>query len=289
MGAHRVFFSDKNIYSFEGAGMGFHKIILKTVVLLFSTVVFSSQLQADSGSTYSVFENIVLTQNITTSGHRLCQDGLFIYFKNVYECKRSKAKVNCAGSLRITPVQSTEKIYIDVAGESVTRFYQVQTKFRHKVFSIAEGKADFLLSNRSRKIPYCKWRQRHEPQIVGTWRYPESAKEKVLLQAIIDSGFSLLNTPIGKVNIAANLGLNDYYSAKKKKPILKTPYCNDEISDDQIHLMSGEYSGSGITKVSALQSLSRRIYLSETNYVIDKTTNKKSYNYNLSCYRTWDI
>ena len=266
--------------------MGFRVNILKILLPVISVVAYMSSARA---GTFSVFENIVLKQNLITSAHRLCQDGLFIYFKSIEQCERAKSDIDCAKSLKIVPIQSAEKIYTSLGGPSLTRFFQVQLEYRHRLYEIEENKEDKLIFDLTRRLPYCEGRERHKTQNVGTWRYPESDSEKFLITSMIDSGLTLINTPIGDFGKIKNIGVNDYYDKEKKRVLLKTPFCNKGVSSDQIYLMSGEYSGTGSVRVGSLQSISMQMYLKETYYVVDEEKKEFVPRYLFSCVQIWDI
>lgn len=235
--------------------------------LFFFFLILCPQVQAES---YTVFEHIVLSQDISVSGHHLCQDGRYLYFKSTEDCKRAGVAFDCQRGLKIAPLSSVERILSEPGGVGVTRFYAVKQSFRSRTYLTEEGDdGGSLLKQEESKIPYCEGREILEPANVGSWRYSDPLEEKVLIEKLYYSGFVLINTPYGSLNSIKNLRneQNDNSDPMKQDLSFKSPVCNSFLSDGALRLLSGEYSGNGVSqfRVRTLQVLSTDLFIQTEN------------------------
>jgi len=244
-------------------------------------------------STFTVYEHIALTQNLSVSAHRLCQDGLYIYFKSEQDCLNSKGPFVCDQELKIAPIRSVEKIFLGVGAQSLTRFYEIHLRFRQRVYFSSENSEDELIQESIESIPYCVGYQIYQSANVGSWRYVETDEEADIIESFISSGINLINTPFGGLQFFKNmipvLNAKDHFF--EELPRFKSPYCNKDLTHDAIKQMSGEFSGNGIMgfKINELQDLSREIYIKKTNTLFEPEINKVSADYQLSCQETLEI
>ena len=266
------------------------RIFLQAFVLC-SLSILSLGLTKKTNSQYEVFEHIVLSQDITVSAHRLCQDGLFIYFKNRQECERTPIPFICDGDLRVVPIRSVEKIYLEQGGPDVTRFYEVQTDYSYESYLKKENGDDVLLKKETKTIPMCEDRELYEPENVGEWRYVESKEELEILESLLVAGHKLINTPFGSLERIRNLDLDHLKKPKERRVQVNTPFCNKTVPTAMVWQMSGEHTGNGVMdfNVGGLQSLSKPMYIERERKVWDPKTQQTRIVYDLTCQPTWDI
>jgi hypothetical protein len=272
---------------YEGGILGKHWIKLFVMTygcgLVTATTVWAQQ--------FEVFEHIVLSQEVTVSAHRLCQDGLFIYFKDKTECQNTPVPFQCEQGLRVAPIRSVEKIYLDVGGPSVTRFYEVDTSFSYKKFLKSEVGPDQLLESGRRQIPECNDREIYEPANVGEWRYVETELERVMLESMLYAGHKLINTPHGPIERIRNLDWSYFERPDQPWIHVRTPFCNENLSTSMIWQMSGEHTGNGVVDfaVGPLQSLSVPMYIERVREVWDPQTQQVKKIYDFTCQPVWTI
>ena len=266
--------------------------LLGKILVFWSLTAFSS---LSHGGYYDIYEHIVLTQDLSISAHRLCQDGLYVYFNSKETCERADVQFDCQGSLRITPLYDVEKVALKVGGPSITRFYKVQTNFAYKTFETKEGSLDRMVSRTPSSIPMCPGKDIYETQTVGEFRYVNSDSEAMVVESLVDSNFDIINTPRGSLDEVLNPSYDDIEPVDftRKKPVVKSPYCGDGAAEraDLLHLLGGEYSGDGVEKanLTLLQSYSSQLFIKTTEYVNTVNGEKTKRRLNFHCVKTWDI
>lgn len=256
--------------------------------LIFFFILFFTG-TAKSETYYTLWEYIVLTQDINISAHRLCQDGLYIYFIDRYHCENSKGQFKCDGDLKIAPLRSVEKIILP-SGESLTRFYEIKTTFRYEEY-VKTSLGTKLVDYDYDRLPFCTDRARHEPQNIETSRMVIGVEERDLFASLIQSQITLLNTPYGNLRTIKNLAKDESKSPDitKVSARVQTPFCNNQISNEQIWQMSGEYSGNGIFQVNSLQTVSRDMFIEKIRYQKDSATGELKKIYDFTCTPTWEL
>jgi hypothetical protein len=262
----------------------FNKIILLnsflSVALSFNNPCFATE--------YSVYDHIVISQKLTVSAHRLCQDGLFIYFKSVNECNKSEIFSVCEDGLKIAPIRYVEKVYADVGGQSVTQFFQIKTKFQKRVYSLNENKKDEMIFKENADLPYCMDKEIYEPANVGNWRYADSDDEKSVIESLNNSGHTLINSPYGQMIAVKNLK-SEFSDIELLnvllKSNLKSPFCNTQVTKDNIWKMSGEYTGNGYEgfSIDGLQNISSELFVQKIYYKKLPTSSRPIKSFDFTC------
>lgn len=254
---------------------------------------------------FFVYEHIVLTQDITVAASRLCQDGQNIYFTSKLQCEKAKglyscdgewceqtkeSLFSCGGDLKIAPIRSVETIYMTPGGKNLTRFYEINTEFKYEEYQDNNGKMGGLLLSEKRKLPLCAGMRTKGDANIRSSRLAKN-EEKELLGSLIDAGYSLINTPHGNIHTIRNLTNPDKinHDITKVQKRFQTPFCNSEISDDQIWKMSGEYTGNGVFQVNNLQAVSKAVFIEKIHYQADPNTGEIKKAYDFTCTPTWEI
>ncbi len=249
--------------------------------------------QSVCASSLTVYEHIALSQNISVSAHRLCHDGLYLHFKSLSECKKAQGPFVCERGLKIVPIRSVEKIYLDVGGPSLTRFYEISLNYKKRTLANSEESGEELIEESTETIPLCEGNEIFNSANVGEWRYIENEDEADFVQSFLEAGIDLINTPYGGLQFFKNINIphQPIDPFKEKRARFKTPYCNQDLDQDSIKLMSGEYSGNGVMnfRVNVLQNLSRDIYIEKSKAIFDAQLNKNRTQYSFSCRPTRDV
>lgn len=259
--------------------------------LLAAIIFFSVESWANR---YAVYEHIVISQDITVSAHRLCQDGVYIYFLSKKQCQKTEGLFDCEKGLRIAPISFVEKVFTELGSQkSITQFFKIKTQYSYQEFDISRGYTDKLLSIHSETLPFCMSRPKQEAVTIGDWRYASNQKEKNLVESLFRSNLTLVNTPFGNMASLKNLPSDSYLNPWREEPAaeLKTPFCNKTVSENQIWKLSGEYTGNGVRgfEIQKLQDISSRVYIERIDYSIDSKTRREKRSYQFTCNPTWDI
>ncbi len=243
------------------------------------------------GATMQIFSDIQFGPKLQISANFLCQDGVYIYFRSQQDCLDSGLEWNCSEDLVIKPIREVEMILTEVGGESLTRFFKVNTQFKYQQVERDSRGNVFNNINEFRELPFCAERPRLEPGNVGEFRYPQSQSEKFFIESMLEAGITMVNVAEAGTSILDAIDLKQQVeSTQKVSSTIKSPFCNQSVSSDYIHLLSGEYSGNGIqnlnfenVQVDRLQEISDDLFVTPSDFHEDQPAFK------ISCEKTWDI
>lgn len=219
-----------------------------------------------------VNNHVVISRMESYPGHLLCHDGKDLYFNNQIDCQKAGA-LDCE-SLRVSPLAEVEEISLSPDNSiAITRFYSKSLYYSVSVFEKSEGSEwDYLLKeNVEKRIPSCDGQFYKDIEITYMERTPTNSTEKELLKAIYDSGFTVINSPLGPIDDLSYLdrqspNLDWGKIADNLKKNIGTPECAASIHEDTLQLLGGELSGNGITgrTLQELQSISQPLKPQET-------------------------
>ncbi len=245
-----------------------------------------------------IYESIQVSQELILSPHRLCHDGLFVYFANKKQCKESGVPgFDCEKNYYIAPIRSSEEIYLPENEERhITRFYHINLEYHYQE---VDTETNITFVDEPRTVSPCEDRKLFVTENVTYRRATRSYEEKMLVASLIEQAdkkqnqeFLILNTPIGNVGHIDALSVDDIGKTEDElnESVLKTPFCS-ELSSDQVWNMSGEYTGSGIRSLmpASFQKISRPLYVKRIHSVVNKETGELEKRYEFTCNRVWEI
>ena len=200
-------------------------------------------------------ENLWLTQDIHVSAEFLCQDGVNIYFKSAVECFLATNKVTCTQELKISPINYIEKVNLP-DGRYVTQFFNIPTNYSLMVYELEEDgpiKNYSLVYSERETIPLCLGMSELEPKKIRGSR-EATGNEILLMESLLESGVSIINSPYGKVDPKMLIEQEEKYNESTIEKIsFKSPLCSEKLDyDDLVVQANGEWSGNGIIAVDAL-------------------------------------
>ncbi len=241
------------------------QILLSTLSLcLFSAAATHDELNSDP-QIVKVNNHVVISRMESYPGNLLCHNGKDLFFKSLSDCKDSGAS-SCK-SLNVSPLAEVEEIKLNENGtEVITRFFSKSLYYSVSVFEKSkESDWDYVLKETLKKrIPSCDGEFYRDIEITYMERSPVSQQEKQLLKAIYDSGFNVINSPLGPIDDLSYLDqqspdLDWSKIASHLKKNISTPECAGSIHEDTLKLLGGELSGNGITgqMLQQLQSISQ--------------------------------
>ncbi len=221
-------------------------------LFLFCGATAQDELNSDP-QIVKVNNHVVISRMESYPGHLLCHDGKDLFFKDLADC--NEARVSTCKSLKVSPLAEVEEIKLNNNGsEVITRFFSKSLYYSVSVFEKSmESDWDYVLKDTLKKrIPSCDGEFYRDIEITYMQRSPVNQQERQLLQAIYDSGFNVINSPLGPID---NLSYLDQQSpdldwskiASHLKKNISTPECAGSIHEDTLKLLGGELSGNGIT------------------------------------------
>ncbi len=239
-----------------------------------------------------IYEPILVSQTMTVSPHRVCHDGLFLYFNSPEDCENAEiSSFNCSKNYHIAPIRSAEEIHlVSDPSASITRFYHIELQYRYQEVDTSNN---VILIDEPRTVSACEDREIYLTENVTKRRSVETLEEKILVASLVeqarrsqDESFLLLNTPVGNVDQSETLNFEDLWESelKLKHAMVRTPFCSD-LGADQVWSLSGEYTGSGVRSLmpASLHLISRPLYIKEKKYVVDEESGELEARYVFSC------
>lgn len=263
-------------------------------VLLLATLLMNSMAFAKLNR---IYEPIFVSKKLYLSPHRLCHDGLFIYFKDKNSCLKSEIQnFDCEKNYQISPIRTSEEISITDKGDFITRFYHVPMKYRYQE---VDTEHDILLVNEMRTLSACEDRKLFETENIRSKRTVRTGEEKYLVQSLLDQSkkskdesFLLINSPIGNFGKDEFLSLDDIGNpgTDLSRVAMKTPLCSD-LSFEKVWKMSGEYTGTGLRGLlpAKIQTVSKPLYVKKKMWVVNQKTGELELRYEFTCDQVWEI
>lgn len=278
------------------------------------------QAPAAQSETFFRIETLLLTQDISVLGNRICHDNAYIYFKDAAQCRGADVDIDCNGDLEITPIRAHEKIRARFTEDGVSKVYEVNRIFQapisYKVKVYVQPKGGFaqyvgeeealvpLCCNQTSDANECKRRPQPEGTVVGDFRMAQTDEEAAIVRAMHQVGLDYVVSPAGGVDIISNLGYADLVKRDdfdKKVPVVSTPYCNERVNAPVI-LIGGEDSGGGGGSPSSdddrksarthrmnydeLFEASEQLFIKNLNYEMDAVLKPEI---DFSCRKVWEI
>ena len=260
---------------------------VKIISLLFLVLLQGVAVQAGitSGGKVVDYNNVVIGRDISVPGNLLCNDGVFIYYKNKESCAKS-GKKNCT-NLSIGPINQAERIYID-KDISITQFYKVSLVYEKKTYSRTQ--AGRKKTSIDVKVPYCVNRDILKPSNVFTER--EASDEEIpVLASLYLNGMDAINTPFGPVKSIKKINYESHDI--RKLPLLmltniRSPFCGEPNVLKYLEKISGEYSGNGWRRANMeyLQGTSGEVVEAKLSKL---ESLEDYYNARYVCLRTYSI
>jgi hypothetical protein len=260
------------------------KLIISTLLV---TLADTSEAQINR-----VYEPILVSQTMMVSPHRVCHDGLFLYFKSAEHCQAENyPHIDCTKNFHIAPIRSAEQIHLITNPEDyITRFFHIELRYRYQEVDTVH---DVILIDEPRTVSACEDRQIYLTENVTKRRPVETRDERILVTSLIeqarrshDESFLLINTPIGNVDNSEALNFQNLWDSdlQLRHAMVRTPFCGD-LGFHEVWSLSGEYTGSGARGLmpAPLQSMSQPLYIKEKRYVADQQTGDLEERFEFSC------
>lgn len=263
---------------------------MNTAKYIILSGLLSLSVSVGHSATMQIYSDIHLGPSLQISANFLCQDGVYIYFKSKQDCLDSRKDWTCSEDLMVKPIREVEMILTEVGGPSVTRFFKVDTEYKYQQVERDSRGTTYNTIDEYRDLPYCAERTKLEPGNVGEFRYPASTTEKHFIEAMLEAGVTMINLADAGQSILDAIDLGQQSQEEKKASEIKTPYCNQSVTSEYIHLLSGEYSGNGIqnlnfedVQVDRLQEISQDLFVTPSEFQDNRPA------FEISCKKTWDI
>lgn len=237
---------------------------------------------ADDGyNTIIEYEHIELSSEVSVAGHRLCQDGQYVYFKRKLDCVSNNRFLidnhlphfDCRGDLKLAPISELELIHT-FQGLTLQRFYNISLTYnvRKKQQIPGSHPAEYqTVGDEIRTIEKCENRPYKKTPPLLQEREAYSQRENFLVRELLKSGIYAVNKSQGQVssvNILSSPQAPHFRRAQKLEAHLnhngtdtgeltqrelfqlKTPYCSD-LNNDQILNLLGGWGGGGSQSTKA--------------------------------------
>ncbi len=199
-------------------------------------------------------EHLWVTQDVHVPGDALCQDGEYIYFKDLLSCHQSLDASFCQNVKQpLSPITFIEKISLP-SGDSVSHFFNVSTSYDYLRYELVEQtpiKNYELVQSLRLELPVCTSMTMKPKKKIRKIRKARK-NELAFMQGLVDSGVSIVNSPYGRFDPGSHLN-NTTTSEDPRRPKLRSPLCNTKLNyKDLVTQASGEWTGNGIVEVDAL-------------------------------------
>lgn len=268
-------------------------VLTALLLTLFWGASFACMAKEGSYDTIMEYEHVELSSQISVAGHRLCQDGQFIYFNSKPDCVTNNhflndngmPRFNCDSNLQLAPISELELIHTK-KGLTLQRFYNISLSYqvRKKIRIPGTHPVQYkTLTEENRKIPQCAGRPfRSTPPLLQE-RQVYSLRENFLIRELLDNGIYAINKSRGQVSSVNHLQHLTPLSVFQPQTLqklavpdedaleitsqevfqLKTPYCSGKNSNEISSLLGG-WGGGGSRAhqaASELETLSKPLQI----------------------------
>ncbi len=207
------------------------------------------------GDEFEEIEHLWLTQNVHISAEYLCQDGVYVYFKNEEACSMATPAMSCVHSKKISPINFIERVELPDGG-AVTHFYSIKTAYQYSRYELSDSgpiKSYDLVESKQIPLPVCAGMIKKKPAKVRKVRKAMKS-ELAFMQGMVDSGVSIVNSPYGLFDPDSLLEIEKEQNIGMR-PRVKSPLCSKKLNPkDLVTQASTEWTGNGVIKVEALNT-----------------------------------
>jgi hypothetical protein len=244
--------------------------------------LISPLLSANTETEVIVYSHILTARGTSFPGSDLCHNGQYIFFKTRNNCAKHWVDERC-NSLRITPIRQLEIVNLD-GGQKVSRLHRLDLEYAVYLYDrqdSGDGFYNLFLKNKTTlQLETCKNQKIEAPKVIKTERHSISHREEEFLGRLYRWGHNIISTLPGEITNFSEIdwaspSLNTQQIKQElRERNISSPQCNDEISDDVLHQMGGEFSGSGLHHavfdfVSAESRQIRPVYVDGTGQSYD--------------------
>lgn len=253
--------------------IGFWGTLLTLAQLAFIFQASADVLDPDqfAGSSQLIsIENINITQNLSIAGNLLCQDGQYLYFNDLQSCLEMKKQnpedqtLACGPDLTLTPINEIEELFYEQGDRRyfIWRFFSIKMSYETSKYELLADQVPQrykLVEKKTSTVPQCTGRPAL-PQTNILWIKEASKSQKYLIKTLLNNNILVVNSPYGNLESIANPMTPEAQKSEKEQDFpLKTPFCNPNITNDQVmELMGGSRTGGGLNEFEnlMLQNLS---------------------------------
>ena len=240
---------------------------------------------ADDGyNTITEYEHIELSSEVSVAGHRMCQDGQYVYFKRKPDCIANNRFLidhhlphfDCRGDLKLAPISELELIHT-FQGLTLQRFYNISLTYSVRKKQQIPGSQPpqyKTVGDEVRTIEKCENRPYKKTPPLLKERQAYSQRENFLVRELLKSGIYAVNKSQGQVssvnilstpqvphfrraqNLQDHIAIEDSDTGEITQRDLfqlKTPYCGDLNNEQIINLLGGWGGGGSQSSIAAIE------------------------------------
>lgn len=228
-------------------------------LLLFFTAFFSCLISAEEmpavhTATEITTDHVLLGRELSVAGHRLCHDGMHMYFKTEEQCRLHNSTMEPHGfetldcsDLKLTPVNEIEQIKLTELGPSVYRFFTVDLFYRQEAREVSHmGQSEAVVTEHY--VQVCDEFDSTRPTVFpeNVWTQRNAAEEELdMLNELYQAGFEIIHSPAGVIEnllFADPILWSRSFANDMTKFSLGSPLCNDEFYS-YFQKIGGEITG----------------------------------------------